>query len=162
MPVFELGPQPARVAAALARRDYPATAAEVIDDSLRFRPGTVRALRAFADVGPWTGPLSDRKAKLRALHEELCRVYGKETELRIPITEQGPPGSSGTSSYTPFADVIVLRGRLSVVTYLHEFAHALGKGERGACRWSLNLFKRTWPRKWARLRHSGHTVRIGG
>ena len=55
--------------------------------------------------------------------------------------------------------VITMRGRLSVVTYLHEFAHALGRGERGACRWSLNLFRRVFPEQCARLRADGHTVR---
>ena len=49
--------------------------------------------------------------------------------------------------------------RLSVVTYLHEFAHAMGRDERGACRWSLNLFRRVFPEQFARLRTDGHTVR---
>jgi hypothetical protein len=55
--------------------------------------------------------------------------------------------------------VITMRGRLSVVTYLHEFAHALGHGERGACRWSLNLFRRVFPAQFARLGTCGHTLR---
>jgi hypothetical protein len=53
------------------------------------------------------------------------------------------------------------RGRLSVVTYLHEFAHALGRDERGACRWSINLFRRVFPEQFARLAASGHTLRRG-
>jgi len=59
----------------------------------------------------------------------------------------------------------------TVITYLHEFAHALlrqgyggqlssvalrakedalGHGERGACRWSINLFRRVFPAQYAR------------
>ena len=49
-------------------------------------------------------------------------------------------------------------GRLSVVTFLHEFGHALGYGERGACRWSINLFRRCFPRSFARCRQAGHTL----
>ena len=45
-----------------------------------------------------------------------------------------------------------------MLTYLHEFAHARGYDERGACRWSLNLFRRCFPRSFARCRPVGHTL----
>jgi hypothetical protein len=53
--------------------------------------------------------------------------------------------------------MLVLTGH-SVVTYLHEFAHALGRNERGACRWSLNLFCRVFPREFARCAQRGHCL----
>ena len=36
---------------------------------------------------------------------------------------------------------------------------ALGHGERGACRWSINLFRRVFPAQFSRLGTSGHTLR---
>jgi hypothetical protein len=139
--------------------NYPATVAEVLDDSMGFRPATFAALEAFRASRPWRGPLPIRQEKVRVLHAGLCGVYGKRTVLAF---ENQEGVASGESCYRPSADAIILRGRLSVVTYLHEFAHALGRGERGACRWSLNLFRKVFPASFARLRCDGHTVRTGG
>ena len=47
---------------------------------------------------------------------------------------------------------------LSVLAYLHEFAHARGADERQACHWSINLFRRCFPRSFARCRAVGHTL----
>jgi hypothetical protein len=53
-----------------------------------------------------------------------------------------------------------LRGKLSVVSYLHEAAHAFfGRSERRACKWSVNLFKRTFPVLFSRCAQDGHTLR---
>ncbi len=55
------------------------------------------------------------------------------------------------------AHVILLRGRLSVITMLHEIGHALhGRSERTACAWSLAYFRACFPKSWERLRFSGH------
>lgn len=57
----------------------------------------------------------------------------------------------------PAAHVIVLRGRLSVITLLHEVAHLLhGPSERVAVAWSLAAFRATFPRSFSRLTFSGH------
>ena len=66
--------------------------------------------------------------------------------------------SSGASHYLPGQHEIVLLGRLSVVTYLHEFGHARGHDEREATRWSTNLFRRCFPHQYARLIHRGHIL----
>jgi hypothetical protein len=65
---------------------------------------------------------------------------------------------SGASNYRPACHTITLTGKLSVLTYLHEFAHARGADERQACRWSINLFRRCFPRSFARCRAVGHTL----
>ena len=65
-------------------------------------------------------------------------------------------------SYHPATHTITLEGRLSVVTFLHEFGHARGYGERGACRFSINPFRRVFPRLFARCRRVGHTLVRGG
>ena len=141
------------------RFTYPATVAECIDENLRYKRGTLRAVRAFARSRPWRGTFDERCEKFRTLHRELCRLYGIDVGLSVAIHhEQGAGAASGGSYYMPLRREIVLRGRLSVVTYLHEFAHALDKDERGACRWSLNLFKRYFPRSFARCRHEGHVL----
>ena len=140
---------------------YPATVAECLDERARYRRGVVVAARAFAREGPWRGTLEERAAKFRRLNAALARAYGMPApELRFA----GIHGSfSGASSCRRGGDgspaVITMRGKLSVVTFLHEFAHALGRDERGACRWSINLFRRVFPEQYARLRADGHTLR---
>jgi len=141
----------------LSDRQYPATAAECIDDSLRYQRATLQALADFRACRPWRGTMAERMEKFRRLHAELCRIYG--TDPLLGFDSLNERFCSGGSYYMPSTHSIQLSGRLSVVTYLHEFAHALGRGERGAVRWSLNLFKRTFPRSFARLEFEGHVAR---
>jgi hypothetical protein len=142
-------PEPAR------RSRYPRTVAEILDDNMRFRRATIQAVLRFKRRRPWNGTESRRKGKLRGLHRALRQIYGKRTGLGFGVLDGG---SSGSSSYDRLNDVIILRGRLSVITYLHEWDHALGKGERGACRWSVNLFKRCFPEQFARCQADGHML----
>ena len=140
---------------------YPGTVAECLADRAKFRRGVVPAVGEFKRAGPWRGTLDERKRKFRRLKVALARAYGMPApELRF----EGIDGSfSGASSCLRRGGgrpaVITMRGRLSVVTFLHEFAHALGRDERGACRWSINLFRRVFPEQYARLRADGHTLR---
>lgn len=142
-------------------RDYPATVAEVLDERLTFRRATLRALRRFARAKPWRGTECERVAKFNLLHADLCRVYFPDGEALVPFLRFGnfyPRAHSGASYYLPACREIYLTGRLSVITYLHEFAHALGRGERGACRWSINLFRHCFPRSFSRCAFHGHMV----
>jgi len=145
----------------MPRTNYPATVAECLDERARYRRGVVAAVSAFRDESPWRGTLEERKVKLGRLNAALARAYGMpEPALRFEGIDGSFSGASacrrGRASEPA---VITMRGRLSVVTYLHEFAHALGRGESGACGWSLNLFRRVFPEQFARLRTDGHTVR---
>ncbi len=136
--------------------DYPVMVIEIIDDSMRFKPATLKALRRFADSRPWRGRLTERKQKFRKLHQALSTAYGISEPQLVFGSIDG--SSSGESHYIQPMHRIVLVGRLSVVTFLHEFAHARGLGERDACRWSVNLFRRVFPGQYARLVHVGHTL----
>jgi len=142
---------------------YPDTVVECLSEGVKYRRGVIAAVKAFKRSGPWRGSIEGRKAKFQRLNEALAGVYGMPTpKLRF----EGIDGSfSGASSCLRGSNgrpaVITMRGRLSVVTFLHEFAHALGKDERGACRWSINLFRRVFPRQYARLQADGHVLRRG-
>lgn len=138
------------------RANYPRTVAEVLNPPLRFKPATIEAVRTFARSKPWRGSNQQRMAKMRRLHGALCSIYGKSTTLTFEHVHQSH--QSGASCYIPALDMIVMRGRLSVVTYLHEFGHVLGKDERQTVRWSVNLFRQCFPRSFARCRHDGHML----
>ena len=140
---------------------YPSTVAECLRGGMKFQRGVVAAVREYKRAGPWRGVLEERERKFQRLNEALARAH------KMPVPELNferiDGGFSGASSClrrgTGKPAVITMRGKLSVVTYLHEFAHALGRNERGACRWSINLFRRVFPEQYARLRADGHTLR---
>lgn len=144
----------------MSRRDeYPATVREMLVDGLAYKRGVVRAVKRLRLAGAWRGSDAERLEKFRRCIGRLSRVYGIE-EPRV-VRGIVRRGSSGASCYVPAVHTITLSGRLSVVTMLHEFAHAMGKGERGAVKWSVNLFRRVWPEQFERCEHEGHVLVAG-
>jgi hypothetical protein len=139
-----------------SEREYPATVAEVLDPQMTFNRAALAAVRAFAAARPYRQSAARSEELIRELCEALSAAYGIATPR---LVFRWSSGHSGSSNYRPRpVHRIELRGRFSVVTFLHEFAHARGFGERGACRWSINLFARCFPRSFARCRRVGHTL----
>lgn len=134
--------------------NYPASVQEVLRPDKKYKPDCLRAVKAFRRSKAWRGTEEERQVKFKALHDALCTVYGLTTRLVF----QNTTGSSGSSHFIPSRDKIVLTGKLSVVTYLHEFGHARGYDERKACIFSINLFKRIFPVSFARCSFDGHMV----
>ena len=119
--------------------NYPSDGRALMDATRKFSPGCLRAMREFRHTKPWRGSHAEKMEKYRALHNALCEAYG----LRVNLAFAWQGGDRGDSSYTPYTKTITLRGRPSVVTYLHEFAHArFGADEHVAVAWSLSLFAR--------------------
>ena len=140
----------------MSDRDYPSTVLEVVDNAARFRATALRAVRVFAASNPWSGTIPERKEKLRGLNKSLAAAYNiPEPELPFGRIDGS---SSGSSHYIPSHHRIVLEGKLSVVTYMHEFAHARRMGERSACRWSINIFRKCFPLQYSRLVGRGHML----
>ncbi len=140
--------------------DYPRSVEEVLDESMTFNLLALRAVQAFARSRPWHGTLDERHQKFRKLHDDLCQAYRLDPKPRL-VFGNDHRTCSGKSCFIPSMNTIVLRGRLSVVTHLHEFRHACGKGEREACRWSINMFRRCFPKSWSQVRFDGHLIRRG-
>ena len=137
-------------------RNYPEAVIEVLDDDIQYPLAVTDAMKSFAETNPWKGSQNLRKKKFQRLNRDLARACSiQEPTLEFGLLDNG---SSGASYYRPRDHRIVLVGKLSVVTYLHEFAHALGFDEEAACRWSINLFRRCFPRQYSRLIHVGHTL----
>lgn len=136
--------------------DYPATVVEILDDRMKFKPAALRAMKAFRASHPWRGTEDERRVKCQELVVALAEAYG----IALPevLFDRLDGSSSGASCYDRSQHRIVLRGRLSVITLLHEFAHSRGMDERAAVRWSVNLFRRHFPRSYSRLVHRGHVL----
>ena len=140
-----------------------------VNEDLSFRPETLTLLREWRDVKkpflPKDYSLSavDAKlAKFRWLAAGLARIY----DIRVPRVEVGvidavtwsEPGSSGSSNYSRAGHVIIVDGKFSVVTFLHEFGHARGFDETDAVLWSVNVFKRVFPKSFARAGRDSHLL----
>lgn len=142
----------------MGMNDYPRTVAEVMDPSRKFKPAVFRAVRAFARSRPWWGSLDERREKFRQLHLALAAAYSRVPAKLVFGGDESE--DSGQSCYIPDLDTIVLRGRLSVISYLHEARHWIaGPNEHAAVGWSAELFRRAFPQSFARLRFEGHMCR---
>lgn len=94
--------------------NYPASVQEILDPAMRFKPAVLRAVRTFAASRPWRGSVAERRTKFRRLHRALARIYRRPAARLIFGGMEDE--DSGRSCFIPRLDVIVLRGRLSVVT----------------------------------------------
>lgn len=125
----------------------------------------IEALKDFKSQDPWKGTIKQRKKKFRFMHSKLNEVYQREVALVIGV----PPKlslwyNSGQSHFVPPKNLITLVGRLSVITFLHEWGHALyGGSEQEAQAWSKRIFKAVFPEKAASLREDSqgmmHNIR---
>lgn len=133
------------------------TLADVLSPAIRYRRSTIAVVTRLAASRPWRGSVSERCQKFRLAHAELCVIYRRHTALRFATIDDT---CSGLSYFSPARDEIVMRGRLSVVTFLHEWGHRLnGRSERRARRWSIQLFKRCFPAAFAVAKWDGRMLR---
>lgn len=122
-----------------------------------YKPEVLAAMREFRDAKPWRGTVAERKAKFEALHTKLCAAYNKSLTLLLDVPDA--ERTRGTGCYLSPIRIIQLEGKLSVVTYLHEFAHAVfGQSEDKAVAWSTNLYRRMFPKSAARMQSEGHLI----
>jgi hypothetical protein len=137
--------------------NYPATVAECIRPRRKYKPEVLRAVKVFRRSKPWRGSLRARLRKFAKLNRALARAYGIPVPgLRVASGIEECFGRA--NCYVPRLHLIIMGRKLSVVTYLHEFGHALGKDERQTCVWSINLFARLFRRSFARCEHQGHML----
>jgi hypothetical protein len=104
------------------------------------------AVKAFRDAKPWQGSIEERGDKFAELHRGLTNAYNLETMLLRDDSE--PNAASGESRFDPVKNKILLRGRLSVVTYLFCFAAACGLSRRAALHLAHATFRHYFPRSY--------------
>lgn len=115
----------------------------------------VKELRQYGDSF-WRGTVEDRKKTFLRLHKFLELLSGKRVKLKFSIpAEICRWGNSGKSNYNVFANTITLKGRLSVITFLHEWGHALGMDEKKAQEFAVSIFSTVYPEKFNKLRKIG-------
>jgi len=137
--------------------NYPATVDEILSDDYQFKKGTVTALKLFKKQRTYKYPTEVRLAGMRLLVVRICKVHGIQPPKVLARNIDG--SFSGSSSYSFAKHEIVMQGKLSIITLLHELAHCIyGASETQAVRWSVNLFRQVYPEQYANLTHQGHCL----
>lgn len=126
----------------------------MLDEDFKLRLSAKRALRRFRAAKPYRHEGAAFIMLVDILYSDLSEIYG----IPCPrIKHEGEwEGTSGGSNYDPSTHTITLKGKKSIITTLHEFAHARGYGEHGAVWWSVNIFRLLWPKSFEQLEAEGH------
>lgn len=95
--------------------------------------------------------------KFNALYTLITAIYHiYQKPCNIVFNPNTPIGCH----YNPLTKTITIDQTLSIISTLHELAHHLfGPDEKTACRWSIWLFKKVWPKAFAKLRWKGHLLK---
>jgi hypothetical protein len=137
--------------------DYPKSISELDLDAVQISPAILTAVKRFAASKPYRGSTRRRIQKFSRAIRDICDAAGVERPRLLFVPDERQ--DSGRSACIPALRTIILRGRLSVITCLHEVSHLLnGPSEHVACAWSLRLFRDCFPRSWSRLRFDGHVA----
>ncbi len=134
--------------------NYPATVAEILRDDIKFHPKTLAAIARFKVSRPYKGTVRERAEKVFALYTELADVY----KIPVPSLQISAIPNDPFCWYRRDIHRIQLNDKMSIVTALHEFGHAIGKDERQTCMWSINLFRMFFPKQYAKLEPKGHQL----
>ena len=128
---------------------------QILETPIDFPVPIVTALRHFKRHHKLGNESHEQRLQgMRDLLNEIAVTGG----CPIPsLTMEGINGeSSGASQYIQETHTIIMRGKLSIITFLHECAHAVyGYDEHMSRVWSINLFKRVYPKAFARLQVEG-------
>lgn len=97
------------------------------------------------------------KAKAKAIAElilDLATLKGKPS-LKVKLIP-----NLKNPCYEPATKTIKLSTKPSVITGLHELGHHLfGKSELKACRWSVWMFMKCFPKAYTKLKWEGHMLK---
>jgi len=94
--------------------------------------------------------------KFEALKTLLQRIAAEHYNKPVEVDYQPEIGSC---CYQPALNRITINKSLSILSSLHELAHHLfGNSETKACRWSVWLFKKSFPKAFRGLEWKGHML----
>lgn len=125
---------------------YP-TPEEIMDHEIVFKKATIDLVTDWkkAHFPTWREKNTEEKiASLESLAVTLTQLYG------LPCMVDK---TTRSYAYVPGQNLITLDSeRPSIISTLHEVAHAIyGASELQACRWSIWLFKKTFPAAFQQL-----------
>lgn len=128
---------------------------QILEKEIKFRKSTIQTVlawkRKYYTDGKWCQ--INKNDALRELVINVANCY--ETKIDADI------GPDNFACFDTVTNTLYLNStRPSILTALHELAHAIkGNNEFIACRWSVWLFKKTFPKTYESLKWDGHTLK---
>jgi len=133
-------------------KTYP-TPDQIIANKIPIEPEIITMTKNWKEY-TWKNAKINTQHKPFAL-QSLCLmiIAYKKTKGKVKYI------SEAEYSYNPTTQTIILNKQNSIISTLHELAHHLyGPNEYNACRWSIQLFKLTFPRAYSLLKFRGHML----
>jgi hypothetical protein len=132
----------------LGKTKYP-TKEEIMNNPMKHKKEVIQTLKEFKKLPHPNGITYE---DLYGLLTCLSSVYNKPLYITNIPPQQG-------CSYDPINKTIHLDNSNSIISALHEFGHHLyGSSETKACRWSVWLFKKVYPKAFTLLEWKGHLL----
>jgi hypothetical protein len=133
---------------------YP-TKKEIMEKEQKFKPEVIKIVKNWQKVC-WkiiTPRTPENKFHaLSILINDLSELYNK------PVCVEYRP-SLHSCCYVPNIKTVYINDSASIISLLHEFAHhVFGHSETKACKWSVWLFKKTFPLSFNKLKWKGHML----
>lgn len=120
----------------------------------------IKEVEILRDANVYKGSFGSRIDKLYVLHRAMNRFYGKKIHLFVNMYVSKKLWiDSGGSFYNPSRQTILLNGRISVLTFLHEWGHVLyGSSEEKANEFARTIFKQVFPKQYEKLKTQGRML----
>ena len=113
----------------------------------------IEAILKFKNNHPWKGTLAERKEKFARFHDEFSAAFDLAVDIDFSHVDDNIVSGNTYIDIAQHPYVIHWHGRLSVITYLHEFAHGLYRSgnQEQAREWSYAVFRTHFPKQFAKL-----------
>jgi hypothetical protein len=124
----------------------------VLEEKIVFADDLVEAIREFKSLNPWKQDAEGTKNCFHLLNKRLNELFKKDTVLAF------------VQCYTDIMEIqtglhegqhAVYLSKPSLITYLHEYGHGLGKDDHETTKWSVQLFKLVFPIAFEKLEWDG-------
>ena len=126
---------------------YP-TKTKILTKKIKHKKETIELMKKIS----LTINSKNKKQKINSMLKELEKIYNTKTNIKISKKNKH-------DCYNPKTNTIYLKDPPSIITALHEFSHHLyGSSEIQACRWSTQLFIKTFPNLYKKLKWKGHLL----
>ena len=132
--------------------------AQFVDESVTFTPAVLEATAAYSRSKPWQGTYDDQREKLAVYHAAMCEACDVSCGLQFLGDNPEIPSAGDYHSHEG-ENMMVLVGKVSVVTYLFWFASTFYTSPKDRMKFALNLYRVGFPRSFAARDLSGPTVR---
>lgn len=134
------------------------TLERLVNEALELNAEAVAAVKGLATERPWRGAFDRRVEAFIQCNRELNEALPHDGHTWQLVHIGARTGDSGRSRIDPKLRRIVLAGHLSVVTFLYLFARTRDLPRAAAMVWAVTMFKKCFPRSFARCEFVGGMV----